>query len=96
MKHLKTVAIPAKPATTAEVVDHVSCDFCGVTVLHDCFSEVKEVTLRLENGYRDAECGQGIKTLFDCCVKCWSSKVAPALQALTINQAPPRKEEWDY
>lgn len=89
MKRTKTVQVPA---TTREVVDSITCDFCGAT-LEDFATVFSEVQLEHNEGSRFPDGGSGTKTIFDCCDKCWSDKVMPALIKLG---ATPRTEEWDF
>jgi hypothetical protein len=89
MRHMKTVPVPA---TTKEVVDKTTCDFCGEKLKARRY-ERNEVTLQHEEGSHYPEGGSGTRTVFDCCSDCWDSKVMPALKALG---ASPRVEDWDY
>ena len=89
MRHMKTVQVPA---TTREVFDKTTCDFCGAEV-PPRRREFREVTLQCDEGSAYPEGGQGEKTIFDCCPACWDGKVLPALRALG---ATPRTEEWDF
>ena len=96
MEHLKRVTIPAREESTTEVTDYVSCDFCGTPIQKSRGDSVETVTLQMEDGWRAVEGGDGTATIFDCCKNCWSNKVAPALQALTVDGRQPRTEDWDY
>lgn len=89
MRHMKTIRVPA---TTREVEDKKTCDFCGADIpVRRC--EFTKVTLECDQGVSASEGGSGQKTIFDCCANCWDAKVMPALQALG---AEPRKEDWDF
>ena len=89
MKHTKKVEVPA---AVKEVVDRVTCDFCGENLPKRDY-RFSEVTLQIDVGSSYPEAGGGEKTIFDCCAACWEDKVTPALLALG---AKPRVEEWDF
>jgi hypothetical protein len=79
MKHMKTVDVPA---TTRQVLDHTTCDFCGQKLPSGEHFEYDEVTILRNKGERYPEYWTSEKTAFDCCAGCWESKVLPALRSL--------------
>lgn len=89
MQHKKTIAIPA---TTKEVIDRTTCDFCGCDIKAPPF-HVADVTITREVGTNYPEGGGIERTAYDCCLACWANKIDPALRALG---ATPRTEEWDF
>ncbi len=90
MKHLKTIPIPA---TTREVVDHVSCDLCGTTITENYNYEVNEVEVRHKTGTSYPEGGSSEETSVDMCGKCFDEKLVPWLRS---QGAEPRSEDWDW
>lgn len=89
MQHMKTVEVPA---TTKQVVDKTTCDFCGAEI-RDKVYDATEVTIEARTGTRYPEGGSGDLASFDCCLPCWKSKVVPAFAAMGAN---PRVVEWDF
>lgn len=96
MLRLKTVEVPAQPATTKEVVDYVACDFCGGVVPErrdGNQQEYERVELEFSEGSVYPSGGSERTTKFDCCAECWKVKILPALSALG---AKPRTEDLDW
>jgi hypothetical protein len=90
MKHLKTIPIPA---TTREIVDHVSCDLCGTTITENYNYAVNEVEVRHKTGTSYPEGGSSEETSVDMCGKCFDEKLVPWLRS---QGAEPRSEDWDW
>jgi len=86
--HKKTIDVPA---TTTEIIESVTCDFCGVKLSKRNY-EFKEVILEYNKGCNYPEGGGGVRTVFDCCSECWESKIEPAFRKMG---AIPRSEEWE-
>ena len=90
MKHLKTMPIPA---TTREIVDHVSCDLCGETITKDRNYAVNEVEVRHKTGTSYPEGGDGEEMSVDMCGKCFDEKLVSWLRSQGV---VPRTESWEY
>jgi hypothetical protein len=90
MKHLKTVQVPA---STRDVVDHVSCDLCGREIIEREFYKVDEVEIRHKTGASYPDGGSGEETSVDMCGKCFDEKLVPWLRAQGV---APRTEPWEW
>lgn len=90
MKHLKTIQIPA---TTREVVDHVSCDLCGAKISQNLDYVVEEVEVRHKTGAAYPDGGSGEETSVDMCGKCFDEKLVPWLRS---QGAKPCAKDWEY
>ena len=90
MKHLKTIPVPA---TTREVLDHVSCDLCGAKIANNHNYEVHEVEVRHKTGVSYPDGGSGEETSVDMCGKCFDEKLVPWLRS---QGAEPQSKDWDW
>ena len=88
MQYKKTVEVQAKQL---EVVVNTTCDLCGTDIPPRQARDYCEVTLKLEEGTAYPECGNGRRTIYDCCTKCWVETIVPLFEG-----KPPRIEDWDY
>lgn len=102
MRTMKTVEVPAKPATTKEVVDKVLCDLCGCDVNRDWngmssyeFNEVEvEITVKHKDGANYPEGGSGTETIIDVCPECFRGKLVPWVES--YGHAKIETEDWDW
>jgi len=102
MKYMKTVEVPAKPATTKEVVDKVLCDLCGKDVNRDLVGassyEFDEVTVEIEVKRREGENypegGSGTETIIDVCPECFRGKLVPWVES--HGHAKIETKDWDW
>ena len=88
MKHTKKIVIPAKPETTKEVIDKVTCDLCSEeraesdnwpkSQNHNCNGHnVRETTVGYEYGMTYPEGGRIEVLSFDICPSCFINKLIP-------------------
>lgn len=92
MKHNKKVLQPAVPAKEVEVHSHTSCDWCKEVIEKNYSYEVDEVEVYRDTGARYPSGGNGVKTYYDFCGKCWD-RLVEQLREQGVN---PSTEEWDY
>ena len=90
MKHFKKIPVPA---TTREVIDHVSCDLCGATIIESSDYTVNEVEVRHKTGTSCHDGGCGEETSVDMCGKCFEEKLVPWLRS---QGAEARAKDWDW
>lgn len=89
MKYMKTVDVPAVPATTKEVVDKVLCDVCGCDVNRDWngrssyeFDDVEvEITVKRREGESYPEGAWGTEVVIDICPDCFVKKLVPWVES---------------
>jgi hypothetical protein len=102
MRHMKTVDVPAVPATTKEVVDKVTCDICGKDANRDSwgsssyeFDEVEvEITVKRREGENYPEGGSGTEAVIDVCPDCFVKKLVPWVES--HGHAKIETSEWDW
>jgi hypothetical protein len=87
--HKKTIDVPA---TTKEIITHITCDFCGKKIKEGNYS-INEVCVRHKVGSSYPEMGEGTDTIFDMCGECFDAKLIPWAETLGVM---PRIKEWDY
>ena len=99
MKTMKTVDVPAVPATTKEVVDKVLCDLCvnrdynGMSSYE--FDEVEvEIIVKRREGANYPEGGSGTETVIDVCPGCFKAKLVPWV--LSHGKTNIVTEDWDW
>lgn len=100
MRVMKTVEVPARPATTKEVQDYVLCDLCAARVdrgyEHNSY-EFDECHVRIEvrrkEGFSCPEGGDGTEQRVDLCPKCWKEKLIPWLES---QGAKIEKVDWEW
>lgn len=90
MKHTKTVEVPA---TTREIISHVTCDLCGAKIETRDPYEVDEVEIRHKTGSNYPEGGSGDEIHVDMCGKCFDEKLVPWLRSQGVQ---PRTEDWSW
>jgi hypothetical protein len=85
-------------ATRTETV--ITCDLCQATAKDGAWnggygSDYQHDEVTIECGHHEHYPGSGSyeKVIYDCCPKCFTEKVAPALEALGLK---PRKDELDF
>ena len=88
MKHMKTVVVPEQ---RDQVVDFVTCDFCGVKHANHSY-DINEVEVRHKEGVLYPEGGSGTETRVDMCGKCFDEKLVPWLRS---QGCLPCTVEWD-
>jgi hypothetical protein len=93
MLHTKTVDVRA---TTKQVEDRVTCDFCGATLKRRDEFDFDKVTIERSVGSIYPDAGHGVDTTIDCCPACWHARVLPTLRMMLVSGAEPRTTEWDY
>lgn len=89
MKHYKTVQVPA---TTKQVEDYVTCDFCEAKLEQTTF-EIHEAKVSLRHGSNFPEGSEGVETSYDICPKCFEEKLVPWARSQGIE---PQVEEWEW
>ena len=92
MKHYIKKEIPAKPATTEEVFDKVTCDLCGNDIIEDQY-KVDEVQVKHRTGDEYPEGGYGDEVSVDMCGDCFDKKLLPWLREQGVE---PKPEEWSW
>lgn len=90
---MKIMHIVTVPERQLEQVQCVICDFCREKIPDTHCYDVNEVTIKHREGFNYPGGGAGKQSQYDCCPKCWTEKVAPALTALG---RAPSVEEWDW
>lgn len=76
MRKMRIEVVPAKPATTREVVDSVHCDLCGREIM-DFGGNFDEIKIERSVGYRYPDCGNSETTSYDVCPACFESEIVP-------------------
>lgn len=102
MQIMKTVEVPAKPATTKEVVDKVLCDLCGQDVNRDWngrssyeFDDVTvEIEIKRREGTNYPEGGDGTEVVIDVCPDCFVKKLVPWVESHGHTKI--ETSEWDW
>lgn len=102
MQHMKTVEVPAVPATTKEVVDKVTCDICGQDANRDSWGsssyqidEIEvEITVKRREGENYPEGGSGTEVVIDVCPDCFVKKLVPWVES--HGHAKIETSEWDW
>jgi len=102
MRHMKTVVVPAKPATTKEVVDHVTCDICGKAANRYDWGtgsyQIDDIDVSIEVKRREGESypegGSGTEVVIDVCPDCFVKKLVPWVES--HGHAKIETTEWDW
>ena len=89
MKHTKTVMVPE---TTKQVVDKITCDFCGEEI-KEAQHTVDDVVLSYRTGVEYPEGGRGELTEIDICGKCFLNKLIPWVNSQGV---VPITSKWDW
>jgi hypothetical protein len=89
VKHYVQREVPAK---VESVLDHTSCDLCGVNVC-ETGDEVNEVFVYSRQGFSCPDGSWGTETTFDVCGKCFTSTLVPFMDS---KGAKPTVVEWDF
>lgn len=87
MKHHKTIA------TSRQVIDHYTCDWCGKDYKKPSDFTVSETTISHRTGVSYPECGDGEEITVDLCADCFQDRLVPLLEGQGCNV---QVEDWDY
>lgn len=87
MDHKKMVVVPA---TTKEVIEKITCDFCGKDIVEEMY-DVNEVTIKFRSGSSYPSGGSGDEEHVDMCRDCYLSKLKPWILAQGVKI---HSEEW--
>lgn len=89
MKHYVQREVPAK---VESVLDHTTCDLCGIHV-YENGGEVNEVFVSSRQGFSCPDGSWGKETSFDVCGKCFESIL---VSFMVRSGAKPTVVEWDF
>ncbi len=96
MRHTKMVE---RPATTEEVTDFISCDFCGRKTGPDGewakdYGDFDRTTITIERGYNHGDSGDSETKGVDICPTCFRKKLVPWMREQGVELRVIENKEW--